>query len=93
MRHHELFNRCLASVALLLFIPCAVVFLYGAFRVNQAVDSLRQSFGGSAVEEDVPPEDECYDPGGGLVCAPGGADELPGGPGDVPATEVEGWEP
>jgi hypothetical protein len=68
---HGRVNEWLASVALGLAIVCMVVFLYGAARVQSALSGL----GGG----EQPPV-ECWDPGGGEVCAPGGQDGLPGAP-------------
>jgi hypothetical protein len=66
---HERVNRWLASVALLLSIAALAVFLTAAASVYSGLDSLRDSFGGSST-----PATECWDPGGGEVCAPGGED-------------------
>lgn len=81
----------------LVIVTCVVllVFAYKIFEAYSTLRSLGDSFGGPVVEEPAFPEpegegipDECWDPGGGMVCAPGGLDGLPGGEGDIPAGEV-----
>lgn len=59
---HSKVNAWLASVALVVAIVCGIVFLYAAAKVQEGLSGL----GGP------PPAEECWDPGGGEVCAPGG---------------------
>jgi cobalamin biosynthesis protein CobD/CbiB len=66
---HESVNRWLASVALVLGIVLMGAVLYYGVRVQDALSGLGRP---------VPPAQECWDPGGGTVCAPGGQDGVPG---------------
>lgn len=66
---HERVNRWLASLALILSILALAVFLFGAYKLHAGLGSLWNGFGDSST-----PAEECWDPGGGEVCAPGGED-------------------
>lgn len=67
-RAHSVVNRGLATVALLLGIVLMIAALIYVVRVENALDS----FGGGSSEPPI----ECWDPGGGEVCAPGGEDGI-----------------
>ena len=55
--------KWMAGVALALAIACMCVFLVLFARVNGLV---------SRLQEPPPAQEECWDPGGGTVCAPSG---------------------
>lgn len=65
---HETVNRWLTTVALILGIAALIVFLYAAVKVNDGLSG----FSDSPAE----PAMECWDPGGGEICAPGGEDGI-----------------
>lgn len=68
---HTTVNRWLTSVALVLGILLMAAVLYYGLKVHNALADW-----GSPPWPAGP--SECFDPGGGTVCAPGGPDGLPG---------------
>ena len=91
---HNAINRTLSTVALTLAIFLMLLLTVWAFQVRGAINSIGEGVpdGPNVVDLDLPveppapgynydgtPADECWNPGGGEVCAPGGADGQPGG--------------
>lgn len=71
---HETVNRWLASVALVLGIVLMLAVLY----VGEQVRSGLAGLGGGPPPADPAGTSDCWDPGGGTVCAPGGEDGVSG---------------
>ena len=74
---HAKVNHTLSIIALVLGIILMLVALFLVIRAGMAWWELQQALGDLGGEGDLPVE--CWDPGSGEVCAPGGADGMPGG--------------